>query len=318
VSFSDPLWLAALALIPLALVAQRLVRRFARRRARRYAVRYAAAGTLARALAETTGGARRERIPAFALLAAVALLAFALAGPRLRERVPATHGSIVLVLDHSGSMAADDVRPSRLAAAIRAANTFIAELPAGVRVGVVTFSTVPQTVRAPTLDHAAVRAVIDRQRAGGGTDTGPALLLALRLLAGGARSPGSAAIVLLSDGAANLGVSPLVAAMQARREHIPIYTVALGTPGGVLNDGIYGIIPVPPDPRLMAAIAHQSGGRAYDARTEGRLSFIYRSLGARLASTTRELELGPFLLLAAAGLLCAALAASALTLAALP
>ena len=319
-SFSDPLWLLALALVPLALAAQRLVRRFARRRARRYALRYPAAATVTRALAERGAGGRPRRswLPVAALLAAVAVVALALAGPRLRERVPTHDASIMLVLDHSGSMASHDVHPSRLAAAIRAANTLIGELPAGVRVGVVAFSTVPQTVQAPVLDHALARAAIDRQQAGGGTDTGPALELALELLDGGARDHRPAAIVLLSDGAANLGVSPLVPAAQARRDHIPIYTVALGTPGGVLNEGIYGLVPVPPDPQLMAAIARASGGRAYDARTEDRLSSIYRSLGVRLGSSTRERDIGPYFLLAAAALLLIALVGSVRTLAALP
>ncbi len=317
-SFSDPLWLLALTLVPLALLAARLLRRVARRRARRYAARYPAAPTLARALAETTGRSLRGPLTVAALLGAVALVVLALAGPRLRERVATHNAAIMLVLDHSGSMASHDVRPSRLAAAIRAADTLIGELPSGVRVGVVGFSTVPDVIQRPVPAHAAARAAINREQAGGGTDTGPALQLALRLLDGGARGHAPAAIVLLSDGAANLGVSPVIVARQARREHIPIYTVALGTPGGVLNDGIYGIVPVPPDPALMAAIARASGARAYNARTENRLSSIYRSLGVRLGSRTRALDISPHLLLAAAALLLAALLGSVRTLAALP
>ncbi len=92
---------------------------------------------------------------------------------------------MMLVTDHSGSMAATDVSPTRLAAAERAANTFIDELPSTVRVGAVAFSTTPDGVQAPVTNHAAAQAVIDAQTAGGATATGDALQLALQLLDGG-------------------------------------------------------------------------------------------------------------------------------------
>src|SRR5579872_7221936 len=124
-SFADPLWLLALALIPLALVAQRL----SRRRTGSYSVRFPAAGTVARALAEGRTRAWRRQLPTAALLAAIAVIVAAIAAPHVTHRVPIRSASLVLVLDHSGSMAANDVRPTRLSAAIDAANTFIDQLP---------------------------------------------------------------------------------------------------------------------------------------------------------------------------------------------
>ncbi|MGH2861767.1 MAG: VWA domain-containing protein [Solirubrobacteraceae bacterium] len=314
-SFADPLWLLLLAVLPLALVAQRL----SRRRTRTYAMRFPAAATLQRALADGTDRRWRRQLPIAALLAAVGLLVAAVAAPRVSHRVPIRAAALMLVLDHSGSMAANDVHPTRLRAAIRAANTFIDQLPAVARVGVVAFSTAPDTVQQPVANHSAARTAIDSQQANGGTDTGPALLLALQLLHGARKHHPPAAIVLLSDGAANLGISPVVVAQQARHEHIPIYTVALGTPAGVLNEGIFGsTVPVPPDPQLMDAIARTSGGRAYDAQTEEHLRAIYATLGRSLSTVSRKRDISVYFLIAAGVLLLAAALGSVRTTARLP
>jgi Ca-activated chloride channel family protein len=314
-SFADPLWLFALALIPLALLGQRL----SRRRNRTYAVRFPAAATLQRALAEGQTRAWRRQLPIAALLAALALIVAAIAAPRVTHRVPIRAASLMLVLDHSGSMAANDVAPTRLAAAMRAANTFIDQLPSSARVGVVAFSTSPDTVQQPVTDHAAARNVINNEQANGGTDTGPALQLALQLLHGNQRNHPPAAIVLLSDGAANLGISPVAVAGEAHSERIPIYTVALGTPNGVLNEGLYGpSVPVPPDPQLMAQIAHTSGGRAYDAQTEQYLRSVYQTLGRSLSTVARKRDVSVYFLVAAGVLLLIAAFGSVRTAARLP
>jgi Ca-activated chloride channel homolog len=314
-SFANPLWLLALALIPLALLAQRL----SRRRTRTYAVRFPAAATLQQALSEGGTRAWRRQLPIAALLAAIVAIVAAIAAPRVTQRVPIRAASLMLVLDHSGSMAANDVLPTRLGAAIRAANTFIDQLPSSARVGVVGFSTSPDTVQQPVTNHAAARYAIDNQQADGGTDTGPALQLALQLLHGGKRNHAPAAIVLLSDGAANLGVSPVTVAVQAHRERIPIYTVALGTPGGVLSEGPYGpTVPVPPDPQLMAGIAHTSGGRAYNAHTEQYLSSVYATLGRSLSTVARKQDISVYFLVAAGVLLLVAALGSVRTAARLP
>lgn len=314
-SFADPLWLLLLVLLPLALIAQRLVRR----RTRIYAVRFPAAATVQQALAEATDRGLRRRLPIVALLVGLALLVAGIAAPRVDHRVPIRAASLMLVLDHSGSMASTDVAPTRLQAAISAANTFIDQLPASARIGVVAFSTSPDTVQQPNTNHAAARVAVDNQQANGGTDTGPALELALQLLHGSQKDHPPAAIVLLSDGAANLGVSPVTVAQLARREHIPIYTVALGTPGGTLNEGMFSApVPVPPDPQLMAAIARASGGRAYDAQTENYLSSVYATLGRRLSTVDRKRDISAYFLIAAAVLLLAAALGSVRTTARLP
>ncbi len=286
-SFGAPQWLFALALVPAALAAYIA----ARRRARRYAIRFTAVSTLREAVAGAPSWTRH--VPAALALAAVAALAVALARPHVPYRVPTDEASLMLVTDHSGSMAADDVQPTRLAAAVSAANTFIDQLPSTVRVGAIGFGSTPDAVQGPVTNHGAARAIIDAQSANGGTDTGDALELALQLLHGGVARHPPAAIVLLSDGAANAGPDPVTVARQAARDRIPIYTVALGTPGGLLNnpDPLAPPVAVPPDPQLMREIAQVSGAHAFDAQSADELSSIYKRLGGQLSTVSRKREI---------------------------
>lgn len=287
-SFGAPLWLLALALIPLALVAVPLTRR----RARRYALRYPSVASVQVVLAAQRSASWTRQLPVAALLLALAAASLALARPRIHVRVPVGEASVVLVTDHSGSMASTDVQPTRLGAAIAAANTFLSQIPSNVRIGSVTFSTTPDAAQAPVAQRSVVRGIIDSQTPNGGTDTGPALQLALQLLHGTAPHHPPSAIVLLSDGAANLGISPLTVASQARQERIPIYTVALGTPDGVLNVGpLNPPVPVPPDPQLMDAIARVSGGRTFTAESADQLSSIYKRLGNQFGTALRRRDI---------------------------
>ena len=285
-SFASPLWLGALALIPIAMAASIA----ARRRAKRYAVRCPAVSTLQ--LAAGTGGSWRRRLPAALALAAIAALALALARPHVSYSAPVNEASVMLVTDHSGSMAATDVQPTRLAAAERAADTFIDRLPAKVLVGAVAFSDSPDAVQAPQANHSAAREIIDGQTADGATATGDALELALQLLRGGNPKHPPSAIVLLSDGAANSGVDVSTVAREAARDKIPISTVALGTPNGVLQTGdpFQPSVAVPPDPQLMQQIAELSGGRSFNAQSADQLSSIYKRLADKLGTVTRKRE----------------------------
>jgi Ca-activated chloride channel family protein len=286
-SFVSPLWLLALLVVPAAVVAYIL----SRRRVRRYAIRFTATSTLREAVAASPTWTRH--VPAALALAAVALLVVALARPHVSYRAATGEASLMLVTDHSGSMAANDVQPNRLAAAISAANSFIDQLPSTVRVGAVAFSSSADAVQAPVANHGAAREIIDGQTANGGTDTGDALALALQVLRGSAANHPPSAIVLLSDGAANAGPDPVSVSREAARDHIPIYTVALGTPSGVLAnpDPLAPPVAVPPDPQLMRQIAQVSDARAFNAKSADELSSIYKRLGSRLGTVSRKREI---------------------------
>jgi len=286
-SFLSPVWLLALVTVPLALAAYL----WARRRPQRYAVRFPAVSTVRQVVAASPAWERH--LPAALALAAIAALAVAMARPRVTEQIPTNQANMMLVTDHSGSMAATDVQPTRLAAAVSAANTFIDQLPSTVRVGAIGFGSSPDAVQGPESNHTVARSLIDSLSANGGTDTGDALQLALQLLQGSRPKHPPAAIVLLSDGAANAGPDPAAIAQQAKKDRIPIYTVALGTAGGVLQspDPFQPNVPVPPDPQLMQAIARVSGGRAFNARSADELSSIYKKLGSQLSTVSHKHEI---------------------------
>jgi Ca-activated chloride channel homolog len=307
VSFASPIYLAALALVPLVLGAHVL----ARRRARRYAVRFTAVSTLAPLLPRVSKW--RRRVPLALFLAALTAFGLALARPQATVAVPREQSTLVLVTDVSRSMMADDVDPSRLDAARAAALRLVDEVPDAARLGVVAFSTEPHTLEPPTDEHEEVEQVINGLSADGGTATGDALEAALEMVDddldergndNGRRPP--AAILLLSDGETTTGTDPTEVAREAKRMRIPIHTVALGTEGATIETPTGAIVPVPPDPETMREIAELSGGQAFQAEDADDLSRIYEGLGSRVATKEEEREItaafaaGGGLLLAAA------------------
>jgi Ca-activated chloride channel homolog len=303
VSFASPGFLAALAIVPLALLAHSM----SRRRARRYAVRYPGVATLAPLLPRVSSW--RRIVPLTLFLASLAVLALALARPHATVAVPKEQASIVLVMDVSRSMLAEDVDPSRLEAARAAALSFLDELPEEARVGAVAFSTDPHTVEEPTDDRGEIEDLIDALSADGGTAAGDALATALGLVDGPEEDRPPTAILLLSDGETTTGRDPLPVARQAGRMDIPVHTVALGTRTATITTPDGTLIPVPPDPEAMRRIAELSGGRAFEVDDADELSGLYEELGSRVATEEEEREItgafaagGIVLLLAAAAL----------------
>jgi Ca-activated chloride channel homolog len=314
-TFATPLALLALPLVPLVVLA--LV--MARRRRIRYAIRYPALDVL-------SGVVERERrgrwIPAALLILALTALLLGAARPMARVPVPREEATVMLVVDVSGSMNADDVDPTRLEAAQRAASRFLDRLPAKFQVGLVSFSNEAETLVPPTTDRDAVRSALASLNASGGTAMGDGLARALDVIEaarqqanGGAagpttsttdpsapgstaQTPGSpengtaqpavppAVTLLLSDGANSAGGDPFAQAERAKQLHVPVYTIALGTANGVLRQpnafGGTRIQPVPPDPDSLARIAETSNGRFFQAPTSENLTAVYDSLGSRI------------------------------------
>lgn len=304
ISFGAPIYLLALLAVP-ALIALQVA---SRRRGRRYAVRFT--GVAAMKQAAATVPAWKRQLPAALLLAALAALALALAKPQRTVAVPIEKASIMLVTDHSRSMLAQDVEPDRMTAAKRAAGRFLDQIPSTIRVGVTTYSDVPDGTQTPTTNHELIQSTIDAQVADGGTATGDALQVALDTLQrqqdDGEKIP--AAMVLLSDGATTIGRDPVAVAEASGEARIPIYTVALGTRDATVpNPGFGDPLPVPPDPQTLQSIADASGGRAFQAQDDQQLSQIYETLGSRLGTRDEEREVtaafavGGLLLLLGAG-----------------
>jgi Ca-activated chloride channel family protein len=290
VNFGSPAVLLALFAIPVIIGIYAL----AQRRRRKYVVRFTAVPVLAGVMASGAVSRWRRHLPAALLLAALAALLVALAKPQTTVAVPVEKASVMLVTDQSGSMRADDVSPTRLAAAQQAARDFLEKVPKELQVGAVSFSDVPQSVSPPSTDRDDVRSLVDGLVADGGTAAGDALQSSLDALddagVGGKGRP-PAAIILLSDGATTTGADPVEVAREAGKRDIPIYTVALGTPDGTVPGGFGGSIPVPPDPETLREISKASGGTAYTANDADQLSGVYENLGSRLGTKQEEREI---------------------------
>lgn len=310
VQFGAPEWLWGLALIPLAL----LLYLIAQRRRGRYAVRFTNLDLLA-GLIERKPGPRRH-LPPLLYLGALALLVLALARPEAPVTVAREEATVVLVMDVSGSMDAEDVAPTRLAAAKAAANAFLDQVPEQFRIGIVTFSNVAQVILPPTTDRDLARGTIAGLRANGGTAMGDAIVQALDVVAvpGGdspvATQPAAdaslatdqdeqfdqapAVAVLLSDGMSTMGAAdPIEAAAEAGQRGVPVFTVSLGTQEGEIinsNQGNQERLPVPPDEETLARVAEVSGGEAFLAPTEEDLRTIYEGLGSRLGQVEEQRE----------------------------
>ena len=294
VSFASPFVLVALVAVPL------LVALYAtHQRDRRRAAEAFAAPALAASVAPNRPRWRRH-VPMLAFLLALAILIVAAARPEKTVAVPVEKASIMLVTDVSGSMQATDVKPKRLAAARAAAKRFVASVPKSVNVGVMALNSRPRVLSSPTSDRDAVNQALDQLTPRGGTGTGEAIQAATGILTHqpgvrGKRAP--SAIVLISDGAATGKVDPVAAAQAARKAHIPIYTVALGTPGGTITvprpggQGGTETRQVPPDPQGMAQVARASGGKAYTAADADKLSDVYKNLGSLLGTKNEKREI---------------------------
>jgi Ca-activated chloride channel homolog len=264
-NFSHPLLLLTLLLIPAALAAYQL---FAARRRVRYAVRYTNVDVLASVLA--TARPWRRWIATGLFLLALATLCVAVSRPHVHKLVATENATVVLVLDVSGSMNAQDVKPTRLVAAQRALHIFLDKVPSRLKVGLVLFAGEPEVAAPPTTDHALVSQAIDDAgefNGFGGTAIGDAIAAAVQVglksvgLTGTSTSalqaqrslaayvttksgkPASTlvSILFLSDGHQTRGfLPPLAGANKAKAAGIPVYTVALGTTGQTTMRGFPG------------------------------------------------------------------------------
>jgi Ca-activated chloride channel family protein len=310
-SFGSPWFLLAALAVP-ALVAVGVV--VDRRRAR-----YPVAFTNLHVLAEVVP-ARRSRwkrfIPVGLLALALVFAAGALAHPRLKLSKPDQNATIVLLVDVSGSMRANDVEPTRLDAAVAAMRTFLDRLPKQFKVGLVTFSSEPEPLIAPTSDRDTLRQSISLLEPEAGTAVGDGIATAVKMLnsslkqAGYVRKSGQevpGAIVLLSDGAQNRGIlQPLQAAHMAKASGIRIYPVSLGTPNGKVTFGFGAFtnsVPVPPDPVTMGQIASATGGRSYTAETASSVVQIYKTLGSNIGRVENRIQVTSWFAAAAAAFL---------------
>jgi Ca-activated chloride channel family protein len=173
VTFLFPLGLWLTLVVPI-LVALYI---WAQRRRQKYALRYASLSLVKEAMGRGPGV--RRHIPPALFLAAMFFMTAALARPVMVVTAPAQEGIVILAIDVSGSMQADDLKPTRMEAAKAAAKAFVARQGQDVAVGVVSFSGDASLVQSPTTDKDLVMRAIDRLRPQRATAIGRGILTSL-------------------------------------------------------------------------------------------------------------------------------------------
>lgn len=265
-------------------------------------------------------GRRRRLMSAGIFLAAVAVAVLALARPTLPVPQPVNRSAIMLSIDVSGSMLSQDITPSRLEAAKSAAKGFVAGLPRGIPVGLVTFAGDALLVASPTEDRGRILGAIDGITVRHRTAIGEGLIGAVAALPERTRPPHDGAsppvsgtpkppgvVVLLSDGQNNSGIDPLDAAEWARRQQVTVYTVGIGQPLGSTTGFMIG---GPLDEATLQAIAERTGGAYRHASSAGQLKDVYRTVSRSVGWKVRPVEVTGALGAVAALALLAAVALS--------
>ncbi len=324
-TFAWPQALIAMLLIPLGVLAYRAIDR----RHRRKVAAFGATGASASAGPPSRVVSVRRAVPALLLLLGLGVMVLALARPQGRIEVPRQEGTVILAFDISGSMAATDLQPTRMAAAIAAATDFVRQQPASVLIGVVAFSDSGIAVQQPSNDQAAVIAAIGRLQPQRGTSLArgiEASLAAIDRAAAGPtvdyysnRSPdptpshapvapgtyGSAVVVLLTDGENTLGRDPLEAATEAADRGVRIYTVGIGSESGATLDLDGFQIHTQLDATTLRAIADRTRATYYGAEDADTLHTVYDQIDATLVLRPEDIELTAVFAAVAVGLLLA-------------
>ena len=340
-SFAWPLALWALLLLPAAVAAYAwLLRR------RKAAVRYPSLALVRDGLAPGAGW--RRHVPAALLLLALACALLAVARPRATVTLPMQVRTVVLAMDVSLSMKADDVLPSRISAAQAAARAFVENVPPFTRIGIVSFGGSAQLVQPPTDRIGDLLDAIGRFELQRATATGSGLVVALATLmpddvdvaqitfgspataarerraplgaradTGGARpapvrsgSYEHGVVVLLSDGRRTTGPDPIEVAKMAADRGVRVYTVGFGTVRGTTIDVDGWTAFVQLDEETLKSVASITRGQYFHADSAAGLAAVYRELNARLVMERRETEIGALLSAAAAAFAVLAAGAS--------
>jgi Ca-activated chloride channel homolog len=313
-TFADPVLLAFGLLVVVIIACAAVVA------GRRRAAALAAAGV--------APAGRRRASGLWLTVAGLAVLAVAAAGPAASVPVSHASGTVILAMDVSGSMAASDVAPSRLAAAKHAATAFIGAQPGSVDIGVVAFEQGGLEVAVPSADHTKALSAVGRLGTGGGTSLGAAILAALSAIthktvtigpggvAAGIGYWPSATIVLFSDGqdgggdtagGGGSGGSASAAAAVAEQAGVHIDTVGVGTAAGTTIDVDGYHLFTALDADTLKAISQATGGAYHPASDATELNGIASSINLRLTVTNQPLPLAGALI----GLALALLAAGA-------
>jgi Ca-activated chloride channel family protein len=342
-SFLWPQALWLLAILPIGAVCYLLLLR----RRKKNALRHATLGVVREAL-----GRRRLRrhVPAVLLGAGLIATILAVARPTATITLPSEQRTIIMAIDVSLSMRANDVEPTRIAAAQSAAKAFIQQQPEDVRIGIVSFAGTAALVQPPTRDKDDLAAAIDRFELQRHTAIGSGMLVSLAALfpddeidiekavLGGitirdqargrsvdakskpakrlppkAVPPGSypsGAIVLLTDGRRTTGPDPLEIARMAADRGVRIFTVGFGRADGGMASVDGYSMFMAFDETTLKSIAELTRADYYHASSADELTKVYDTLTARFQLEKKQTEITSLVAALAAAIIVAAAALS--------
>ncbi len=310
-TFRSP-WMLVLLLVVPAMVAA--YRRSRRRRTQRTAA-LSAQGLVV--TSQSKVGVRRH-VPFALFVAALTVLVVGMARPMTSVKTPKREGTVILAMDVSNSMKADDIDPNRMDAAKTVARAFVEHQPRAVKIGVVAFGDGAVVVQPPTDIHADVVKAIDRLGTQGGTSMGQALVTALSAIAGKPVTIdpealasdsaqvdigyfGSATVVLFTDGEETGRPDPLSVAEVASVAGVRVHTIGIGTAAGTVVeiDGFSVATALNGD--LLEEIASITDGSYYEGDDAGALEEISKSIELKFKVVSEYTEVTG--LFSAAGIL---------------
>ncbi|HRI17548.1 MAG TPA: VWA domain-containing protein, partial [Burkholderiaceae bacterium] len=292
------------------------------RRRKKAVLRYANLALVKEAIG--AGQRWRRHVPPALFLLALAAMLVAVARPTAVVTLPSQHDTVVLAMDVSRSMLAEDVQPNRITAAQAAARAFIADQPPQTRIAIVAFAGTASVVQAPTNSREDLLAAIDRFQLQRATAIGNAIIVSLATIFPEAKidiaavnatrrgggipldpnpspnapafkpvPPGSytgAVIILLTDGQATTGVDPIDAARMAADRGVRVFTVGIGTKEGEILRTEGWSMRVRLDEESLKTIANLTRGEYFYAGTAVDLKKVYETLNAKLVMETRQTE----------------------------
>jgi Ca-activated chloride channel family protein len=304
----------------------------AQRRRNRYALRYANLSLVREAIGKGPGW--RRHVPAALFILALGFMAIAVARPQAIVAVPSQEGTVILAIDVSGSMLAEDMKPNRMEAAKAAARAFVEKQSESVKIGVVSFSGDASIVQSPTTDKTLVIAAINRLRPQRATAIGRAILVSLDAInesmgseedlpssilqqgqPGASATPrptatplpaylqgqhSSASIVLMSDGQNNQFPPPLDVIDQAVSRGVRVYTIGVGSAQGAIVRLQGRAVRTALDETTLKKIAEVTDAQYFNANTEADLRTVYENLTTQLVIRNEKTELTAYATLAAA------------------
>lgn len=251
---------------------------------------------------------RIRHIPSLIVLCGFALLSVAMARPQMYVSLPKVEGTVILVFDVSGSMAAEDLQPNRITAAKDTAYEFVNGQPSTVQIGVVAFSESGISVMAPTNDKDAITTAISRLQPQQGTSLGLGIQTALNVLSNNSNAvsngsgsteptpPASgihkkAIIVLISDGENTAPPDPYEVAYQSAINGVRIDAIGIGTPQGAdLHINGY-IVHTQLNSGALEQISGLTGGSYYAGGSVEDLSKIYQQISPELVIKPEKIEI---------------------------